>query len=665
MKAMIAAALAALCVGIARAEKIPASAFARSQAYHDVQISPDGKYVGCIAATGDQGTKHVLLLIDLATGAKKVIDAPMVWSDHENIEEVLGFYWLTDKRLVFRYSRPDTWHPMPGIAAVDRDGQGFRDFPGLTGIFFVPGHSIHYLQLGAAMARTRNHPVVYDVDTRPGRTANIPQGVAGVTRQDVHLVVDDSEEVNAWVPDREGNIRLGISYDGDETRVIYRPDDDSPWQHLTDFDCKGLGGYPMAVDWDGRTAYAAALTPAGTWGVASYDLGSRKRGPLVASDEVYDILSPNDYMVSRSYLLFSRRKHKLVGISYPASAQRTVWLDPEFAGVQAAMNRALPGMINGIWNWSDDETKILVHSYSDRSPGAYYLFDGTAHSLRKLFDVAPWIVPARMGKVYPISYRSHDGLLVHGYLTAPAGAAPKNLPLVFLTRPELYFTRSAEGFRPFAQFLASRGYAVLEINPRGSPGYGKAFYDAGKGQVGRGVQDDIAEGVRWAVARGIADPRRIAIYGTAFGGYAAELAITQTPDLYRCAISADAICDMPAYLNAFETGVGFVQKAGASATSERRAYIRDRLGNADLAALRDISPISHVDRIRAPILLISHKTDRENLANQTDRFESALKAAHATYERKDFAIHRSNLETLDEQVEYFNLLDDFLARNMK
>jgi dipeptidyl aminopeptidase/acylaminoacyl peptidase len=272
-----------------------------------------------------------------------------------------------------------------------------------------------------------------------------------------------------------------------------------------------------------------------------------------------------------------------------------------------------------------------------------------------------------MGRTFPLSFRSHDGLLIHGYLTIPPGAAPKGLPMVVLPGSGLFFTRASLTYSWLVQFLANRGYAVLKINPRGTPGYGKAFFEAGRREVGRGILSDLTEGVRWAIGRGVADPHRLAIVGDDFGGCTAALALEKTPDLYRCAVSSDAICDWLAYQKVFETGTGVFQKSGADANSELTAYISDRVGDTvkDAGMLREISPYYHVDQLRAPILLVSHKVDGENLQDQTGLFEGALKARGAAYEKKVFPVGRSNLEFLNQRIEYLNLLEDFLARNMK
>jgi dipeptidyl aminopeptidase/acylaminoacyl peptidase len=255
---------------------------------------------------------------------------------------------------------------------------------------------------------------------------------------------------------------------------------------------------------------------------------------------------------------------------------------------------------------------------------------------------------------------------VHGYLTVPCGSTGRNLPLVVIANPGLIFARAADGFSPMVQYLASRGYAVLRVNSRGTPGYGRAFFDAGYRQAGRGVQNDITDGVRWAIHDGIADGRRVAIVGTAFGGFSAEWALANEPGLYRCAVANQAVCDWKAYLESFDD-TGVVKKAGYGVHSALFRYLSAEVGDprTDAAALEDISPVNHVDRIRAPILVVAHEREYENVRDQSGIFVAALARRGAAFEEKVFPKTTNNIESRRQIDEYFNLVGSFLDRNMK
>jgi dipeptidyl aminopeptidase/acylaminoacyl peptidase len=373
-------------------------------------------------------------------------------------------------------------------------------------------------------------------------------------------------------------------------------------------------------------------------------------------------------MESRAYLIFSRKNQKLVGLRYPTDVYKTLWIDPGMAQVQAAMNRAFPGAINTIRDWSDDETKVVIASWSDRHPSIYYLLDRNTHKLRKLFDSAPWITPSVAGRTYPLSYRTHDGLVVHGYITLPPGSTGKNLPMVVIANTGLIFERTSLSYDSFIQLLANHGYAVLRVNPRGTPGYGEAFFEAGRKQAGRAIQNDITEAVQWAIEKGIADPHRIAITGADYGGFSAEWGLVNTPDLYRCGVSIEGICDWMAYLKFFDTGISFVKRSGADMNKGLYGYLKNEVGDVkeDAAMLRDISPVNHVDRIKAPMLLFcSKEVYRQFQYDQTQEFADALKSHGAAYNITVFPKVDDSTDWYKNRLAMFTQILAFLDKNMK
>jgi dipeptidyl aminopeptidase/acylaminoacyl peptidase len=653
--------------GSLRAELLPISDFDREFACTNVRLSPDGQYVGFVSGVGQKGSHHVLVLMNLATKETKMFEAPPAPNgDDDHLEEIRYFFWLSPKRVIFKYARPDG--TLFGLGAFDRDGGGWQDFPAMPDVFFYSGDSNQFLVLGTYESRA--HPVVRRInsDPRPMTSAEKARMAMAAVGMELGDVVTDNEEMNQWVVDRVGRVRLGVAFDGDDTRVIYRDNDLAPWTRLRDFEFHGPGGYPMAIDWDGRTAYVATLTRYGTWGVSTYDLVARKMGPLIAADSTYDILSPTDYLANRTSLLFSRKKQRLIGIRYPASVYKTAWIDPEMAQLQVSLDRAFPGSFNTITDWSDDETKILFSSWSDRQPPIYYLLDKTTRQIHRLFSSAPWIKPSLMGKTFPLSYRARDGLLIHGYVTFPPDSNLKNLPLVVVPNSGLIFGRTVLGYDPFIQFLASRGYAVLQLNPRGSPGYGEAFFEAGRRQTGKGVQNDLTDGVLWAIGRGIADPKRIAIVGSNYGGFCAEWGLTNTPDLYRCGVSIAGTSDWLALFRTYDVGLSFIKQGGYEQVSDTFNFLEKEVGDPrkDAAMLRDISPINHVDRVKAPVLIITaEKEGPQDPADQAKEFIAALKARGAAYEVKVYQRSKDNAETTQDFLDFLSLVETFLAKNMR
>jgi dipeptidyl aminopeptidase/acylaminoacyl peptidase len=519
------------------AQRLPPQIYSRGAAYGEVKLSPDGSTLGYISRRRNDDAGQALFFVDLATGKVSEVEAPRT-DNVVGAMAIQNFSWVNNNRVIFKADVQAASSLMSaGMAAVNKDGSHWALLTGIYGpqgqlvrfatevLHVFGGDSNMVLVLQLPMVSVKN-PVVLELNT---------------VNENAAIVADDREGMTDWVVDREGSVRIGVMFDEDETRVIYRRDDQAQWLPLHDFDAHGKGGCPLAIDYDGKTAYVSALTKFGTWGIFSYDLDAQKRGPLVFADENYDIVSPNDVR-SHSSLLFSKKKQKLVGVRYVAEMEKTVWLDPEMAQLQATLDHALPGVVNTVDGWSDDESKLLVRSWSDRQPSIYYILDRNTKQLRKMADTYPWIRPTRMARMLPLKFRARDGLLIHGYVTFPPRADRKNLPLVVLPHGGPW-VRDVIGYSPLVQFLAGGGYAVLQVNYRGSPGYGEAFSRAGHRQIGKGIQDDITDGVKWAIRAGIADPRRIAIVGASYGGYSVEWALTNTPDLYRCGVSVAGVSD--------------------------------------------------------------------------------------------------------------------------
>lgn len=398
--------------------------------------------------------------------------------------------------------------------------------------------------------------------------------------------VENPGQIVLWLADRSGAVGLGVRDDGARHAVVRRTEPTGAWAPLAGLEdilyrvrVHGLSG-------DGRTLWLTRPDEKGRWALYAYDVGKQAFAELLLAHDYFDIVPS---------LVVSPRNHELLGVRWLAEKPGTFWLHGELAGVQQALDKALPGTVNHIVSLSDDLQRMVVLAVSARNPGVYFQFDRAKVELKPLFAVRPWVDPARTAECHPVRFETRDGLTVHGYLTIPAGSEAKRLPLV--VRPNAQFwARAYWAHDVLNQFLASRGYAVLQVNARGSSGYGDAFHRRGRRRVGREVQADIADGAKWAIAQGIADPQRIAIVGEDEGGYSALMNVVQNPGLYRAAVSIDGIVD---WSREFEH-LGALHPA-------LLARARELIGDpaTDRAELSDTSPSQHVDRIDAPVLLIN------------------------------------------------------------
>ncbi len=380
----------------------PESVPPRETVYDSVQLSPDGRRIGFIAGVGERGDYRALFFRDLSTGKTTAVQAydPHLAEDDKihratNVLETVDFKWLTSNRVAIGLGRATE-----GILrwdAADCDGTRWWNLAidvstgsmsQVTNVLWTSGHSEEFLTLaryqkdGMINEYFVTTPLVYRVNTASQSQNNLSSSSAIWARKEYWCVASDMPGIDYWVPDREGNIRVGISLRDGGTRAIHRKNDDDAWSPLGNL---GRGEYPMAIDWDGRTAYEATLGKTGTWCVARYDLLTQTKGPIIASGGDHNIVDPRDPYESREHFLFATGKRRLIGIRYQAETVRTIWLDADMARAQATFDHYFPNAANVICSWSDDCSKVVVAVWSGRRSPTYVLLDTKARKLGRLF----------------------------------------------------------------------------------------------------------------------------------------------------------------------------------------------------------------------------------------------------------------------------------------
>ncbi|MCK5489733.1 MAG: S9 family peptidase, partial [Gemmatimonadetes bacterium] len=298
----------------------------------------------------------------------------------------------------------------------------------------------------------------------------------------------------------------------------------------------------------------------------------------------------------------------------------TVRIYPKRADIEKASAdlRALnPGSPN-LGNSTRDERMWIASFDSPTDPGPTYLYDKESGEAEFLFRPRPWLKSDELAGMRPVSYESRDGLEIHAYLTVPKGVEAKNLPLVLLVHGGPW-ARDNWGYQPEAQMLANRGYGVLQINYRGSTGYGKAFYNAAEREFGRKMHDDLIDGVQWAIDQGIADPEKVAIYGGSYGGYATLVGMTFTPEVFACGVDyvgpsslITLIESFPAYWRPFLEGSWY-------------RFVGDPSVEADREDMRSRSPLFFVDQIEDPLLIVQGANDPRVTKLEADQLAVALR----------------------------------------
>jgi dipeptidyl aminopeptidase/acylaminoacyl peptidase len=352
--------------------------------------------------------------------------------------------------------------------------------------------------------------------------------------------------------------------------------------------------------------------------------------------------------------LTSDKKKIITGVAYVTDRLHYHFFDSDREALQRNLEERLSGYEVSVASMSRDENKVLVRTYSDKSRGSYYFYNQLNGDFKKLVNVSPWLNEEHLVDMKPITYTSRDGLIIHGYLTLPRTETLRNLPVVVNPHGGPW-ARDVWGFNPEVQFLANRGYAVLQVNFRGSTGYGKKFWKAGFKQWGRKMQDDITDGVNYLIREGIADPNRIAIYGGSYGGYAVLAGLTFTPHMYAAGIDYVGVSNIFTLL---ETIPPYWEQG--------RQMLYEMIGDPekDRELLQGVSPVFHADQIRAPLLVAQGANDPRVKKAESDQIVEALRkrGVDVQYIIKENEGHGFRNE--ENRFDLYREMEKFLAKHL-
>ena len=602
-----------------KAPLIPMEDFMRNPEKSSFQISPDGNH---IAYMKPWKTRMNVFVLKMNTNKETRLTS-------SESRGVYGFTWLTDNRV--GYVKDDGGDENMHFYAVNIDGTNELD---LTPFENVQARIIDDLKDDpdyVIIGLNKRNPQVHD----PYRV-NINDGK-------MKMIAENPGNISSWGTDHDGKLRMATTSDGVNTSILFRDKESDKFKTILTTDFK-VSVSPLFFTFDNKNLYVASNRGRDKTGIFEFDVNKAKEGKLIFEHDEVDV----------SGLMYSRKRKVLTGVSYTVAKRDMAFFDSWRENIQQKLEKKLPGYEVGITSFSDDETKAIVVTYSDKSSGTYYYYDIEKNQLTDLGKVSPWLNEDHMAEMQPVKYLSRDGLTIHGYLTLPKGSSGKNLPVVVNPHGGPW-ARDTWGYRPEIQFLANRGYAVFQMNFRGSTGYGREFWEISFKEWGKSMQDDITDGVQWLISEGIADPERIAIYGASYGGYATLAGLAFTPDLYACGVDYVGVSSLFTFMESIPPYWELY-----------RTMLYEMVGHPekDKDLLASSSPLLHIDKIKAPLFIAQGANDPRVVKSESDQIVQALRNAgiDVPYMVKDDEGHGFYNE--ENQFDFYREMEKFLKKHI-
>ncbi len=457
------------------------------------------------------------------------------------------------------------------------------------------------------------------------------------------LAAQNPGNFTGWVTDHAGKIRGAISADGVNTSLFYRATEADAFKSIVTTNFRE-GVSPVGWTADNSLMYVSSNRGRDKAALFEFDPATGKEGKLIFEHPEVDV----------SALGWSRARKTILWTNVNVEKAEPVFFDKEAERIYKALRAQLGNAEISYAGATKDEQTYVVATYSDRTPGVRYLYDVKTDKLTKLAEINPAIEASEMAEMKPVKYTARDGLVIRGYLTLPKGIAAKNLPVVVNPHGGPW-ARDNWGYNPEVQFLANRGYAVLQMNFRGSTGFGRKFLEASFKQWGLAMQDDITDGVEWLIKEGIADPKRVAIYGASYGGYATLSGITRTPDLYAAAVSYVGVSNMFTFMKSIPPyWKPFLE------------MMTEMVGDAekDKAQLTATSPALNADKIKTPLFVAQGAKDPRVVKAESDQMVEALRkrGVQVDYMVKDNEGH--GFRNQENQFEFYGAMEKFLAKHL-
>ncbi|WAC41331.1 prolyl oligopeptidase family serine peptidase [Pedobacter sp. SL55] len=605
-----------------KVREIPVNDFFKTQDRALYRLSPNGKYLSYLTL---KDKKQHLVVQDLEKGATTEVS--------KLEERNINFYcWVSNDELIY-YKEKDGTRFQTDLYIVNKNGTEERllNADEKSKVRLLEDQLIDDKFL-LVTSNKRDSTVfdVYRLNVRNGQMVIAAKNPGNFTN---------------WLTDSKGKLRMAISSDGVNESFWYRENETKAFQKIITNNFK-------------TTLWPVAFSESKPNIVYAISNVNRDKNALIEIDctngKEKNVLFANDTLnvVEAQY---SKRRAKMDFVVYETWKKEKHYLNEEAKQLFQNLEKLIPDAESRIIHSDKKEQHFIVRTFTDRSPGAYYLYYAENNFLKKLSDINPSIKEEEMCEMKPISYLTADGFKINGYLTLPLGLEPEQLPVVVIPHNGPG-QRNSWGFNSDVQFLANRGYAVLQVNYRGSTGYGKEFYAAGFKEWGQKIQQDVDAGVQWLIDQKIADPQRVAIYGYGFGGLVAINSAVANPKMYKCAGSSAGVLNLFSYLKTIPPFL----------TANLQMFY-EMVGNPDKDAeyMRQASPVFHADKVKIPIFITQNSKDPRINGNDAVQFVKELKKLNSPVTYLEKEDNKSVLNREEARKKSYAALELFLKDNLR
>lgn len=606
--------------------QIPLEDFFRNSERTGYQLSPDGSYISYMAPYKDRLNVFVRRVNETDEHAIRITN--------ETERSVAGYMWADNQRLL--YMKDTAGDENYQLYGVHRDGSDDRAYTAFDGVRTSLIDDLEEQQGVVMIGMNKRNPEVFD----PYRL-NIETG-------ELTLLAENPGNIQGWMTDHDGRLRVATAIvDGVNTQILYRDTEDEPFKPVLTTNFRDVVSF-MEFTPDNKEVYAATNLHRDKTILVRMNPATCEELEVLYENERYDIAS----------ISYSRKRKKLLSV-YCTGHKEPVrhYFDAEEEQLRQRIKAHFPNQRYGIADTDKAEENYLIYVGGDRTRGSYWHYNALTDEAKKIADLAPWIKSDEMNAMHPVCYTTRDGLQIEAYLTLPDGLTPdtaKQLPVVVNPHGGPW-ARDCWGYSSEVQFLSNRGYAVFQMNFRGSTGYGRHFLEASYKQWGLKMQDDITDGVKWLIEQGIANPKRIAIYGGSYGGYATLAGLTFTPDLYACGIDYVGVSNLFTFMQTIPPY-----------WRPMLEMMYEQVGHPehDADQLAATSPALHADKIKVPLFVAQGANDPRVNKAESDQMVEALRQRGVVVEYmvKDNEGH--GFHNQENRFDFYHAMERFLKAHL-